>query len=105
MWVVGEDHPISDDPMLHLEPDWAVPGMNVRIDRRSYIVDSVEPERIWIRTGGQSARCRQLATGKQSADSPDAPAMMAGDKVVNCVKSGVKRFLERATATFVGVCR
>jgi hypothetical protein len=49
MWIVGEDHPVSDDPHMRLTPDFCKPGMNLSIHRVPYVVDHVEVDRVWIR--------------------------------------------------------
>ena len=47
--IVGENHPISDDPFMRIEADDAVPGHLLRIEGVVYVVDGVEVDRVWIR--------------------------------------------------------
>ena len=49
MWIVGDNHPVSTDPMLRLGAEDAVPGRSIQIDQVAYEVAHVELDRVWLR--------------------------------------------------------
>ncbi|MGD0381758.1 MAG: hypothetical protein ABSC30_17450, partial [Acidimicrobiales bacterium] len=49
IWVVGEDHPVSEERHMRLEPDHCVPGFPLTIDGQHYAVHEVDVDKVWIR--------------------------------------------------------